>query len=57
MRIAYESRTILGRTGVTLGYSLLRRANNLESVRNYEGIDEVHTLALNNVLTGIPAFR
>lgn len=55
--ICREARTILGGNGITLDYSPLRHANNLESVRTYEGTDEVHTLILGNKLTGIPAFR
>jgi glutaryl-CoA dehydrogenase len=55
--IAREARTILGGNGITLEYSPLRHANNLESVRTYEGTDEVHTLILGQKLTGTPAFR
>ena len=55
--IAREARTILGGNGITLDYSPLRHANNLESVRTYEGTDEVHTLILGQYLTGEPAFR
>lgn len=57
IEICREARTILGGNGITLEYSPLRHANNLESVRTYEGTDEVHTLILGNKLTGIPAFR
>ncbi|MFZ3453348.1 acyl-CoA dehydrogenase family protein [Arthrobacter sp. 7Tela_A1] len=55
--ICREARTILGGNGITLDYSPMRHANNLESVRTYEGTDEVHTLILGNKLTGVPAFR
>jgi glutaryl-CoA dehydrogenase len=55
--IAREARTILGGNGITLDYSPLRHANNLESVRTYEGTDEVHTLVIGHHITGIPAFR
>ncbi len=55
--ICREARTILGGNGITLDYSPLRHANNLESVRTYEGTDEVHTLVLGSYLTGIAAFR
>lgn len=55
--ICREARTILGSSRITLDYSPLRHANNLESVRTYEGTDEVHTLILGNKLTGVPAFR
>jgi glutaryl-CoA dehydrogenase len=57
IKIAREARTILGGNGVTLDYSPLRHANNLESVRTYEGTDEVHTLILGQHITGIGAFR
>ncbi|QHK19020.1 acyl-CoA dehydrogenase [Pseudarthrobacter psychrotolerans] len=57
IEICREARTILGGNGITLDYSPLRHANNLESVRTYEGTDEVHTLILGNHITGQPAFR
>ncbi len=57
IKIARESRTILGGNGVTLDYPLMRHANNLESVLTYEGTSEVHTLVLGQTITGIPAFR
>jgi glutaryl-CoA dehydrogenase len=57
IRIAREARTILGGNGITLDYPVIRHMNNLESVRTYEGTDEVHTLILGNAITGIPAFR
>lgn len=55
--ICREARAMLGGNGITLDYSPLRHANNLESVRTYEGTDEVHTLILGNHITGQPAFR
>ena len=55
--IAREARTILGGDGVLLENSPIRHAANLESVRTYEGTDEVHTLILGQHLTGIGAFR
>lgn len=57
IRIAREARTILGGNGITLDYPPLRHAANLESVRTYEGTDEVHTLILGQHITGLPAFR
>jgi glutaryl-CoA dehydrogenase len=57
IEIAREARTILGGNGVTLDYPVMRHMNNLESVRTYEGTDEVHTLILGNAITGISAFR
>jgi glutaryl-CoA dehydrogenase len=57
IKIAREARTILGGNGITLDYPIMRHMNNLESVRTYEGTDEIHTLVLGNAITGIPAFR
>jgi glutaryl-CoA dehydrogenase len=57
IKIAREARTILGGNGVTLEHPVMRHAVNLESVRTYEGTDEVHALVLGNALTGIPTFR
>jgi glutaryl-CoA dehydrogenase len=55
--IAREARMLLGGNGVTLEHSPMRHANNLESVRTYEGTDDVHTLILGNAITGLSAFR
>ncbi|MCY7404645.1 MAG: acyl-CoA dehydrogenase family protein [Cryobacterium sp.] len=55
--ICREARAMLGGNGITLEYSPMRHANNLESVRTYEGTDEVHTLILGQHITGIAAFR
>ena len=55
--IARECRTILGANGISLEYSVLRHANNLESVLTYEGTSEVHTLVVGHALTGLDAFR
>ena len=56
IEICREARTILGGNGITTDYSPLRHAANLESVRTYEGTDEIHTLILGRVLTGEQAF-
>jgi glutaryl-CoA dehydrogenase len=54
--IAREARTILGASGITLEYPVIRHMNNLESVLTYEGTNEIHTLILGEALTGIRAF-
>ena len=54
--ICREARTIFGGNGITLDYSPLRHASNLESVRTYEGTDEVHTLIIGSHITGVSAF-
>ncbi|WP_369046137.1 acyl-CoA dehydrogenase family protein [Sinomonas sp. P10A9] len=56
IRIARDAREMLGGNGITLDHSPLRHANNLESVRTYEGTDEVHALILGRALTGVGAF-
>ncbi len=56
LQIAREARTILGASGVTLEYPVIRHMNNLESVLTYEGTSEIHTLILGEALTGHAAF-
>jgi glutaryl-CoA dehydrogenase len=57
IRIAQTARTILGGNGITTEFSPMRHAANLESVRTYEGTDEVHLLVIGDAVTGVPAFR
>jgi glutaryl-CoA dehydrogenase len=57
IEIARTCRTILGGSGITLEYPVLRHANNLESVLTYEGTSEMHTLVIGQALTGLAAFR
>ena len=57
IEIAREARTVFGGNGVTLDYPPMRHMANLESVRTYEGTDEVHTLILGTAITGIQSFR
>jgi glutaryl-CoA dehydrogenase len=57
IEIARQARTILGANGITLEYPVIRHANNLESVLTYEGTEEIHTLALGHVITGLAAYR
>lgn len=57
IEIAREARTVFGGNGVTLDHPPMRHMANLESVRTYEGTDEVHTLILGNAITGVQAFR
>lgn len=56
IEICREARTVLGGNGILLEHAPLRHANNLESVRTYEGTDEVHTLILGQHITGENAF-
>jgi glutaryl-CoA dehydrogenase len=57
MGICREARSILGGSGITTEYPVLRHAVNLETVYTYEGTHEVHTLVLGSHLTGLDAFR
>jgi glutaryl-CoA dehydrogenase len=57
LEICREARSILGGSGITTEYPVLRHAVNLETVYTYEGTHEVHTLVLGQELTGLDAFR
>ena len=57
LAIAREARSVLGANGITLEYPVIRHMNNLESVYTYEGTNEVHTLVLGELITGLPAYR
>jgi glutaryl-CoA dehydrogenase len=54
--VCRAARTLLGGNGITLDYTPMRHANNLEAVRTYEGTDEVHTLIMGRAITTLPAF-
>ncbi|MGN6606836.1 MAG: acyl-CoA dehydrogenase family protein [Jatrophihabitans sp.] len=57
LEICREARSILGGSGITTEYPVLRHAVNLETVYTYEGTHEVHTLVIGSQLTGLDAFR
>jgi len=54
---ARTAREILGATGISLDFSLIRHMANIESVYTYQGTDDIHTLILGNDITGISAFK
>ncbi len=56
LNIARMSREILGANGIMDDYVSMRHANNLETVKTYEGTHEIHTLVLGQLATGIAAF-
>lgn len=56
LAIAHEARAILAGDGITNAWPVMRHAANLESVRTYEGTDEIHQLILGRELTGLNAF-
>lgn len=55
--IARSARSVLGASGITLEYPVMRHMNNLETVLTYEGTEEIHTLVLGQAITGLPAYR
>lgn len=56
LKIARESRQILGAMGITGDFPIMRHMMNLESVITYEGTHDVHLLITGNDITGISAF-
>ena len=56
IEIARTARDILGAVGILDDYQCMRHMNNLESVRTYEGTDDMHLLILGEKITGIAAF-
>lgn len=56
LAVARSMRTVLGGSGITVDYSPLRHAINLETVLTYEGTQEVHQLVVGKALTGLDAF-
>jgi glutaryl-CoA dehydrogenase len=57
LAIAREARSILGASGITLEYPVIRHMINLESVLTYEGTNEIHTLIVGEALTGLRAYE
>lgn len=56
LKVARESRQMLGGNGVSGEYSIMRHMANLESVITYEGTHDIHLLILGMEITGINAF-
>ncbi len=56
LTVARSMRSILGGSGITVDYSPLRHATNLETVLTYEGTQEMHQLIVGKALTGLDAF-
>jgi glutaryl-CoA dehydrogenase len=56
LECARLARDILGGNGIVDDYPIMRHMMNLETVKTYEGTDEIHTLILGQSITGIPAF-
>ena len=56
LECARLSRDILGANGVADDYPIMRHMMNLESVKTYEGTQDIHTLIIGSRITGIDAF-
>lgn len=56
IEVARDARDVLGGAGISVEYSPIRHALNLESVITYEGTETVHQLTVGRALTGISAF-
>jgi glutaryl-CoA dehydrogenase len=56
LECARMARDILGANGVADDYPVMRHMMNLESVKTYEGTDDIHTLIIGQSITGISAF-
>jgi glutaryl-CoA dehydrogenase len=56
LECARMARDILGANGISDDYPIMRHMMNLESVKTYEGTDDIHTLIIGQSITGIAAF-
>ena len=57
LKVARESRQILGAMGISGDFPIMRHMMNLESVITYEGTHDIHLLITGYDITGIPAFK
>ena len=56
LECARMARDILGANGISDDYPIMRHMMNLESVKTYEGTQDIHTLIIGHSITGISAF-
>jgi glutaryl-CoA dehydrogenase len=56
LECARMARDVLGANGITDDYPVMRHMMNLESVKTYEGTQDIHTLIIGQAITGIAAF-
>ena len=52
LNAARSAREILGGSGITLDYSVIRHMLNMETVDTYEGTHDIHTLVIGRDITG-----
>jgi glutaryl-CoA dehydrogenase len=56
LEVARRARDLLGANGITDEYPVFRHMANLETVKTYEGTDNIHTLVIGQKVTGLAAF-
>ena len=56
LECARLARDILGANGIADDYPIMRHMMNLESVKTYEGTQDIHTLIIGQSVTGIAAY-
>lgn len=56
LECARMARDILGAAGIADDYPIMRHMMNLESVKTYEGTDDIHSLIIGQSITGIAAY-
>jgi glutaryl-CoA dehydrogenase len=56
LECARMARDVLGASGITDDYPVMRHMMNLESVKTYEGTHDIHTLIIGQAVTGIAAY-
>jgi glutaryl-CoA dehydrogenase len=56
LKIARMARSILGASGISDEYPIIRHLLNMETLYTYEGTHEIHTLILGEDITGHPAY-
>ena len=57
LEIARLARDILGASGITDEYPVIRHMLNLETVNTYEGTEDIHRLTIGRHITGLNAFE
>ena len=56
LECARMARDVLGANGISDDYPVMRHMMNLESVKTYEGTQDIHTLIIGQAITGIAAY-
>ncbi|MDA1315050.1 MAG: acyl-CoA dehydrogenase family protein [Acidobacteria bacterium] len=56
LEVARRARDLLGANGITDEYPVFRHMANLETVKTYEGTDNIHALVIGQKVTGLAAF-